>query len=227
MQRGFGLEIPQTLDELCNPDRMALVVYDMQVGIVRQIADRKQTITRTSQVLSAARDTGVRIFFTRHMSLPNEVSGVGQLRTRMAWQRVADVTKVKSSFPPGSPQFRLVPELTPLANEAVLDKITMSAFVGTPLDIVMRDCGISVFAIVGVAMEVGIEPTVRHGADLGYIPVVVADACGAGNQEAGQFVAGSRRTLRRQPQVRRRCSLHRHRFAVYCARQVQAGDCLI
>ena len=186
MQRGFGVEIPQTLDELCNPDRMALVVYDMQVGIVRQIADRKQTITRTSQVLSAARDTGVRIFFTRHMSLPNEVSGVGQLRTRMAWQRVGDVTKVKSSFPPGSPQFQLVPELTPLANEAVLDKITMSAFVGTPLDIVMRDCGISVFAIVGVAMEVGIEPTVRHGADLGYIPVVVADACGAGNQEAAE-----------------------------------------
>ena len=29
-------------------------------------------------------------------------------------------------------------------------------------------------------------PTVRHGADLGYIPVVVADACGAGNQDAAQ-----------------------------------------
>jgi nicotinamidase-related amidase len=35
-------------------------------------------------------------------------------------------------------------------------------------------------------MEVGIEPTVRHAADLGYIPVVVADACGAGNQEAAE-----------------------------------------
>ncbi len=79
-----------------------------------------------------------------------------------------------------------MPELTPLASEAVLDKIAMSAFVGTPLDIAMRDCGISVFAIVGVAMEIGIEPTVRHGADLGYIPVVVADACGAGNQEAAE-----------------------------------------
>jgi biuret amidohydrolase len=35
-----------------------------------------------------------------------------------------------------------------------------------------------------VATEVGIEPTVRHGADLGYIPIVVTDACGAGNKEA-------------------------------------------
>ncbi len=186
MQRGFGVEIPQNLDELCGPQRMALVIYDMQVGILHQIAQSKQLIARVTQVLSAAREAGVRVFFTRHMSLPNEVSGVTQLRTRMAWQRVADVNKVKSSFPAGSPQFQLVPELTPLASEAVLDKITMSAFVGTPLDIALRDCRISVFAIVGVAMEVGIEPTVRHAADLGYIPVVVADACGAGNHEAAE-----------------------------------------
>jgi biuret amidohydrolase len=186
MQRGFGLEIPQTLDELCDPQRTALLVYDMQVGVLCQIAESEQLIARVSQVLGAARDAGVRVFFTRHMTLPNEVAGVSQLRMRMAWQRVADVTKVKSSFPPDSPQFQLVPELKPLASEAVIDKITMSAFVGTPLDIVLRDCGVSSFAIVGVAMEVGIEPTVRHAADLGYIPVVVVDACGAGNQEAAQ-----------------------------------------
>jgi len=186
MQRGFGLEIPQTLDEICDPQRMALIVYDMQVGVVRQIADGNPIIARVSQVLNAARTAGLRVFFTRHMTLPNEVSGVAQLRTRMGWQRVADVTKVKSSFPPDSAQFQLVPDLKPLASEAVIDKIAMSAFVGTPLEIVLRDCGVSAFAIVGVAMEVGIEPTVRHAADLGYIPVVVTDACGAGNQEAAE-----------------------------------------
>jgi nicotinamidase-related amidase len=42
---------------------------------------------------------------------------------------------------------------------------------GTPLDLVLRDCGIVAVAIVGVALEAGIEPTVRHAADLGYIPV--------------------------------------------------------
>jgi nicotinamidase-related amidase len=41
-------------------------------------------------------------------------------------------------------------------------------------------------AIAGVAMEIGIEPTVRHAADLGYLPIVVADACGAGNLDAAQ-----------------------------------------
>src|SRR5262249_52937218 len=37
-----------------------------------------------------------------------------------------------------------------------------------------------------LAMEVGIEPTVRHAADLGYIPVIVHNACGAGHEEAGE-----------------------------------------
>ena len=67
----------------------------------------------------------------------------------------------------------------------MLDKITMSAFEGTPLDIVLRDCGVRAYLIAGVAIEVGIEPTVRHSADLGYIPVVVRDACGAGDAAAG------------------------------------------
>jgi nicotinamidase-related amidase len=40
-------------------------------------------------------------------------------------------------------------------------------------------------AIVGVATEIGIEPTVRHAGDLGFIPVVITDACAAGNAEAG------------------------------------------
>jgi len=61
----------------------------------------------------------------------------------------------------------------------------MSAFEATPLDIALRDCGINSFIIVGVATEIGIEPTIRHGADLGYIPIVVTDACGAGHAEAG------------------------------------------
>src|SRR5438132_12672449 len=60
----------------------------------------------------------------------------------------------------------------------------MSAFEGTPLDIALRDCGIDAFAIVGIAIVIGIEPTVRHGADLGYIPVGVKDACGFGHRDA-------------------------------------------
>jgi len=54
----------------------------------------------------------------------------------------------------------------------------------TWLDFALRDCGINAFIIVGVATEIGIEPTACHGADLGYIPVLVTGACGPGNEEA-------------------------------------------
>jgi biuret amidohydrolase len=37
MQRAFGLSIPQTLDDVCDPARLALIVYDTQVGTVKQI----------------------------------------------------------------------------------------------------------------------------------------------------------------------------------------------
>jgi nicotinamidase-related amidase len=40
------------------------------------------------------------------------------------------------------------------------------------------------YLIAGVALEVGIEPTVRHSADLGYVPVLVRDACGSGDPDA-------------------------------------------
>ena len=82
------------------------------------------------------------------------------------------------------PGFEIIPELAPRPTEGVFDKLMMSAFEGTWLDFALRDCGISAFIIVGVATEIGIEPTARHGADLGYIPVIVTDACGAGNEEA-------------------------------------------
>ena len=62
----------------------------------------------------------------------------------------------------------------------------MSAFEGTWLDFALRDCGVNALIIVGIATEIGIEPTAHHGADLGYIPVVVTDACGAGNEEAAR-----------------------------------------
>jgi len=184
MQRAFGLDIPQTLEDICDPTRLALVVYDMQVGIVKQVENGQQITDRVLQVLEAARKAGIRVFFTRHMSLPKELMGVSQFRMAMAWQRVKSVDEVKPWFLRDAPGFHLIPEMNPLPSEAIFDKISMSAFEGTPLDMALRDCGINAFAIVGIAMEIGIEPTVRHGADLGYIPVVVKDACGFGHCDA-------------------------------------------
>jgi nicotinamidase-related amidase len=191
MQRAFGLDIRNTLEDVCDPSTLALIVYDMQVGIVKQLKDGPEITERVVQVLEAARKAGIRVFFTRHLSLPKELMGAFQLRTAMAWQRVKSANEVQPWFLRDSPGFPLVPEMNPRPSEAIFDKITMSAFEGTPLDIALRDCGIRAFAICGIALEIGIEPTARHGADLGYIPVVIKDACGYGHREAAdRSIAG-------------------------------------
>jgi len=186
MKRIHGLDIPQTLEELCDPQRLALVVYDMQIGILKQIREPEVVVAKVLRVLEAARGAGVRIFFMRHLSLPKELMGAFAYRMAMAWQRTDDPGKVEPWFLRDSPAFQITPELAPRPSEAIFDKLSMSALEGTPLPIALRDCGITVMALAGVAMEIGIEPTARHAADLGMIPVIVEDACGSGHAEAAQ-----------------------------------------
>ncbi|HMA71825.1 MAG TPA: cysteine hydrolase [Xanthobacteraceae bacterium] len=186
MKQAFGIDIARTLEDVCNPTHLALLVYDMQVGIKSQVKEGDVIAARVRQILDAARAAGTRIFFTRHMSLPKELMGAFQYRMAMAWQAVEDPGKIVQWFLRDTPGFALVPELQPLSSEAIFDKITMSAFEGTPLAIALRDCGITAVAICGIAMEVGIEPTARHAADLGFIPVIIADACGTGHADAAK-----------------------------------------
>ena len=185
MQSIHGLDIPISLADLATPEKMALLVYDMQVGICRQVeSDRVKAAA--GAVLAAAREAGFRVAYTRHLSLPKVWMGVTQYRTAMAWQRKADPAEVSPWFLRDSPGFAIVPEVEPAADEAVFDKLAMSAFEGTPLHFALTDAGIRALAIVGIAMEVGIEPTARHAADLGIVPVIVEDAVGWGNREAAE-----------------------------------------
>jgi biuret amidohydrolase len=191
MREVAGINIPQSLEEIISPQNTALIVYDMQVGIVGQIKNEQEIVQKVSRVVAAARAARVRTFFTRHMSLPKELMGAFQYRTAMAWQRVDSPEKVKPIFLRDSPAFQIIPELQPLPSDGVVDKITMSAFEGTYLEIALRDCAIRSFLICGIALEIGIDPTCRQGADLGFWPIVVQDACGFGSEEAAKHSIAS------------------------------------
>ena len=183
------IDLSQTLEDACNPATMAVIVYDMQVGVLQQLPDGgAEAVRRVSEVLSAARDGGYPVFFTRHMSLPVKLLGTSQLRTAMRWQQEDDPENVESWFLRDTPGFQIVPQLSPRTDEAVFDKLAMSAFTGTPLEMALRDLGIRSFAIAGVALEIGIAPTVSHAVDLGLIPIVVTDACGGRDHPAMQRV---------------------------------------
>lgn len=186
MKNADGLSIPTTLDELLDPATTALLVYDVQVGIVSQIKGAMDTVGQVRILLDAARAAGVRTFFTRHLSLPKRLMGVMQYRTAMAWQRTDDPAAVKPWFLRDSAGFGIHDNVAPNEDEAVFDKITMSAFEGTPLGIALRDCSIRSVVLCGIALEIGIDPTARHAADLGIVPIIVRDACGQGDAEAAE-----------------------------------------
>jgi nicotinamidase-related amidase len=179
MKQGYGLLIPEALADLCDPARTAIIIYDMQRGIVPQVSTGPQLVDGCRALLTRARPAGFRIFYTRHISLPNRAAGVAQLRRAMIWQRVDEAVGTQPAFLPDSASAQIVAELCPQQGDVIIDKITMSAFEGTYLNIALRDLGISAIAIAGIALEVGIEPTIRHALDLNYVPILFLDLCGS------------------------------------------------
>ena len=65
------------------PSRTALLVYDMQVGVLRQIDGAEAVIAKVGEALEAARSAGVRVAFVRHRSMPLAWMGVMQTHTAM------------------------------------------------------------------------------------------------------------------------------------------------
>jgi nicotinamidase-related amidase len=143
-------------------------------------------LRRIAEIVAGARRAGMRIAFCRHLSLPRPWMGLFATRMAMAWQRTDDPEAVKPWFLRDSEAVRIIPELYPQEQDFVFDKLGMSAFEGTPLAIAMRDAGLSALAICGIAMEIGIEPTCRHAADLGIVPILIEDACGYGDADAAR-----------------------------------------
>src|SRR5260370_40915501 len=113
MKQAFGIAVPQTLEDVCDRSKLALVVYDMQVGIVSQLKGAEVVTARVARVLEASRSAGLRVFFTRHLSLPKELMGAFQYRMAMACQRVDDPAEDDPWLLPASPGFAIVPQLTP------------------------------------------------------------------------------------------------------------------
>jgi biuret amidohydrolase len=183
VKSAYGLNFPNEPSEICRPERMAVLIYDMQVGIISQISNGEQIVKGCQAFLTAARARGYRIFYTRHVFLPHQCAGVGQLRRAMIWQHKDDPLETRPLFHASSAAAQIVPELKPLDTDVVIDKITMSAFEGTYLNIALRDLGLQAFAIAGIALEIGIEPTIRHALDLNYIPLLISDLCGSRTEE--------------------------------------------
>jgi nicotinamidase-related amidase len=179
MQNFNAISIPETLREIADPKRTALLVYDMQQGIVPHVHEGARVTAAVVSLVDAAHRAGIPVFFSRHYSLPLKHAGLAQLRSAMRFQRASRAQDLRPHLLQGSAEYLLVPELVPGADDIICDKLGMSFFVGTPVEFCLRDLGIVTAVICGCVAEIGIEPTVSHAADLGFLTVTVTDACGS------------------------------------------------
>jgi nicotinamidase-related amidase len=77
----------------------------------------------------------------------------------------------------------VIEELTPFPDEYVIPKIRMSAFIGTELDLMLRNIGIEELIVTGIQTPNCIRTTVFDAIAYNYPVVLVEDAVGAHSDE--------------------------------------------
>ena len=101
MPEAFGLSVPTRVEQLADPSRTAVIIYDMQVGIISQIKEGAAILERCVDLVAAAREGGYRIFFTRHMWLPLRAAP-GLCWPRVGRPRASWVRHVSARWTPGA-----------------------------------------------------------------------------------------------------------------------------
>lgn len=74
----------------------------------------------------------------------------------------------------------------PLASEATLTKHRVSAFFGTPLELLLRTYGVRNLFVAGCATDMAVQAAVRDAHDRDFACAVIGDCCIAANDEDHQ-----------------------------------------
>lgn len=176
-----GRKIPETLEEIIAPERTALLVWDMEYAIAPNAFNFKEILENLKSLTGLARQVGVPVFYSQQVAfdLEKEEADVW-VRVR---KRRASAAGQEVKIPEGKRGQDIIEELAPNSRDVVFQKRRPDGFVGTDLDLMLRNKGICTVVIGGVATEGGVEGTARTGRNLGYYMVILKDCVGSRNRQ--------------------------------------------
>ena len=91
-------------------------------------------------------------------------------------------------FVKGTPGIEIHPLVAPVGDEIVLEKHEPNSFIGTGLQQVLTDEGVTELVVVGMMSSMCIDSTTRAASELGFEVTVVSDACAAPDLTFGDTV---------------------------------------
>lgn len=152
------------------PKKQALLVMDVQNGIVSRFAGVGGAIKPFTEAVAAARQAGVPVMFVRvafRKGFP-EVSA-----------RNKSFSAIRSGgglgIDPASSEVHAA--VAPRPDEPVITKLRVSAFAGSDLEVLLRAQEINTLVLSGIATSGVVLSTLREAADRDYGLVVLSDAC--------------------------------------------------
>ncbi|MEM3205635.1 MAG: isochorismatase family cysteine hydrolase [Thermoplasmatales archaeon] len=156
------------LSKFIKKENSALIVWDVQEALVSSIFNRQEFLKNIKQVIERSRELKIPIFYTKITPLPQEFES--PLRKAAGFGK----------FEPGD----IVKEIYPTDKDIVINKNTASIFIGTNFELMVRNAGINSLFFTGIATEIGVETSVRHAQNLGFIPIVIKDAVSSRDKDA-------------------------------------------
>ena len=160
------------MDLALEPERTALVVIDLQRGIVDAPTSphpARDVVARVAAIAGALRGAGGTVVLVRVTPSEDGRDALHPLTDAPAWR--------PGPRPPDWAE--LVPELGLLSGDILITKRQWGAFYGTELDLQLRRRGIATLLLAGISTNVGVESTARDAYERGYQQVFVEDAMAA------------------------------------------------
>jgi nicotinamidase-related amidase len=149
---------------------VALLVMDMQKGILKNYPSAKTQIANVKKAIDAARKKGVAVLYVRVGLRPGlpEINPNNKMfsgfRERIGNDNLDDWMEIENS-------------IAPLQNEIVVNKKRVSAFTGSDLEVLLRSKGIQHIVLSGVSTSGVVLSTLREAADKDYHITVLSDCC--------------------------------------------------